>query len=163
MTRPGDGRRRGRGFTFIEMLIAVAILAVLATVAVPTVELSVQRSREQELRTALRHLREAIDAYKRATDEGMVQKNADETGYPKRLEDLVEGTPDLRDAAKRKIYFLRRLPADPMADPDLEPARSWGKRSYASSADSPREGADVFDVFSLSTQKGLNGVPYNRW
>lgn len=153
-----------RGFSYIEILVTVAILALLATAAVPYVELIVKRQKETELRRDLRDLREAIDAYKRASDEGRITKLIEESGYPKRLEDLVNGIADAKDPQKKKIYFLRRLPRDPMFPSGEEPAaKTWGKRSYDSPPDNPREGADVFDVYSLSEQKGLNGVPYNQW
>lgn len=155
---------KARGFTFIELIITVAIVAVLAAVAFPLGEVVQQRIKEQDLRNALRQIREGLDAYKRAADEGRVKKDIGDSGYPKRLEDLVEGVEDLKDPNKARIYFLRRLPADPMASrPDLPSAQTWGKRSYESPPERPQEGKDVFDVYSLSTRKGLNGVPYNLW
>jgi general secretion pathway protein G len=153
-----------KGFTLIELVITVAIVAVLASVALPLNELVVQRAKEQDLRRALRELREAIDAYKQAFDEGRIVKSASDSGYPKRLEDLVAGVEDQKSPKKDRIYFLRRLPRDPFAtDPELGPAQSWGKRSYLSPPDEPREGEDVFDVFSLSTTTGINGRPYREW
>ena len=153
-----------RGFTLIEMVVTVAIVAVLASVAVPMAELALQRGKEQDLNRVLRQLREAIDAYKLAADEGRIVKAADQSGYPRTLEVLVAGVEDARDPNRRKIYFLRRMPRDPMF-PDSATAAvdTWGKRSYASSADDPREGEDVFDVYSLSSATGLNGVPYREW
>jgi general secretion pathway protein G len=156
--------RREGGFTFIELVITAAILGVLAAAAMPLLELSIQRTKEQELRIALRQIREGIDAYKKAVDEGKVQKLVDESGYPKRLEDLASGVEDVKDVKKRKIYFMRRLPADPMFEGSVSnAAATWGKRSYESSAEDPKEGRDVFDVYSLSKGKGLNGIPYNQW
>jgi general secretion pathway protein G len=153
-----------RGFSYIEILVTVAILALLATAAVPYVELTVTRQKEAELRRDLRDLREAIDAYKKAADDGRITRMVGDSGYPKRLEDLVEGIEDVKDPRKTKIYFLRRLPRDPMFPAGDEPAaQTWGKRSYESPPDEPREGVDVFDIYSLSRQKGLNGVPYNQW
>lgn len=153
-----------RGFSFIEILVTVAILALLATAAVPYVELTVTRQKEAELRRDLRDLREAIDAYKKAADDGRITRMVGDSGYPKRLEDLVEGIEDVKDPRKTKIYFLRRLPRDPMFPAgDETAAQTWGKRSYESPPDEPREGVDVFDIYSLSRQKGLNGVPYNQW
>lgn len=152
------------GFTLIELVITVAIIAILATVAMPMVELTVQRNKEQELRTALRQIREAIDAYKLAVDEGRIIKSADESGYPKSLEILVEGIENDKDPNKAKIYFLRRLPRDPLAsDINTPAAETWGKRSYASEPDDPQEGEDIFDVYSLSSGTGLNGIPYREW
>jgi general secretion pathway protein G len=153
-----------KGFTLIELVITVAIVAVLASVALPLNELVVQRAKEQDLRRSLRELREAIDAYKQAFDENRIVKRAGDSGYPKQLEDLVAGVEDQQSPKKDRIYFLRRLPRDPFAtDPDLGPAQSWGKRSYLSPPDEPREGEDVFDVFSLSTATGINGRPYREW
>jgi general secretion pathway protein G len=153
-----------KGFTLIELVITVAIVAVLAAVALPLNELVVQRAKEQDLRRALREMREAIDAYKQAFDEGRVVQRAGDSGYPKRLEDLVAGVEDQKSPKKLRIYFLRRLPRDPFTtEPDLGPAESWGKRSYLSPPDEPREGEDVFDVFSLSTATGINGRPYREW
>jgi general secretion pathway protein G len=156
--------KRQSGFTFIELVITVAILGVLVAAATPMLELTLQRSKEQELRLALRQIREAIDAYKKAADEGRIVKKVDESGYPHKLEELASGIEDTQDPKKRKIYFLRRLPADPMFEGETANAAStWGKRSYESSADQPREGQDVFDVYSLSKRKGLNGIPYRDW
>lgn len=154
---------RPRGFTFIELVATLAILAVLAAMAFPMAELTVKRAKEQELRYDLRQIRDAIDAYKKAWDEGRIAKAVGETGYPKSLNVLVEGVEDLRSPEKAKIYFLRRIPDDPLAPPGLHGADSWGKRSYASSPDEPKEGDDVYDVYSLNTDKGINGLPYRQW
>jgi general secretion pathway protein G len=154
---------RGAGFTLIELVITVAILAVLVSAAVPLAEVTRVRAKESELRAALRTMREAIDAYKRAADEGRVQRAADESGYPRSLEALVNGVQDAKNPGRRQIYFLRRIPRDPFADPETPAAASWGKRSYASPPDAPQEGRDVFDVYSRSTARGLNGIPYNQW
>ena len=153
-----------KGFTLIELVVTVAIVAVLASIALPFNELVVQRSKEQDLRRSLREMRDAIDAYKQASDEGRVQKRVGDSGYPRKLEDLVAGVEDQKNPKKERIYFLRRLPRDPFAiDSTLGPAETWGKRSYASPPDDPREGDDVFDVFSLATGTGINGRPYKEW
>ncbi len=162
-----DGRSLGftaRGFTLIELVITVAIVALLASVALPVSELAVQRTKEQELRRTLRQVREAIDAYKQASDEGRIRKSVGDSGYPKKLEDLAEGVEDQKSPKKDKIYFLRRIPRDPLnTDPTLSAAGTWGKRSYASPPDDPKEGDDVFDVFSIAQGKGINGQPYRDW
>ena len=153
-----------RGFTLIELVITVAIVALLASVALPVSELAVQRTKEQELRRTLRQIREAIDVYKQASDEGRIRKSIGDSGYPKKLEDLAEGVDDQKSPKKEKIYFLRRVPRDPFnTDPTLSAAATWGKRSYASPPDDPKEGDDVFDVFSLAQGKGINGQPYRDW
>ncbi len=146
-----------RGFTLIELVIVVAIVALLASVAAPLAELSFQRGKEQELRTALREIREAIDAYKRASDEGRIERKADASGYPPSLATLVQGVPDKTSAEKSTLYFLRRIPRDPITGED------WGLRSYASPASDPQPGKDVYDVYSRSDETGLNKVPYREW
>lgn len=145
------------GFTLIELLITVAIVALLASIAAPLAEVSVQRDKEKELRQVLREMRGAIDAYKRATDEGVIERAADATGYPPSLAALVDGVPDKRKPDAPKLYFLRRVPADPMG------GEEWGLRSYTSAADSPQPGKDVYDVYSKNDGTGLNGVPYRQW
>ena len=155
---------KSRGFTLIELVITVAIIAVLASVALPLNELTAQRAKEQDLRRALREIRTALDAYKQASDEGRIVKRVGESGYPKRLQDLLEGVEDQKSAKKERIYFLRRIPRDPFAtDPNALPAETWAKRSYASPPDDPREGDDVFDVYSRAEGVGINGRPYKEW
>jgi len=146
-----------KGFTLIELVITVAIVALLASVALPLAEVTVQRNKEKDLRVALREIRTAIDAYKRAGDEGVIEKKADESGYPPTLAALVEGVPDKRKTDGTKVYFLRRVPADPVSGED------WGLRSYASSPTEPAPGKDVFDVYSKSADKALNGTAYREW
>jgi general secretion pathway protein G len=142
----------------------VAIVALLASVAMPLNELVVQRAKEQDLRRALRDIREAIDGYKQASDDGRIPKRVGESGYPKQLEELVAGVEDQKNPRKERIYFLRRIPRDPFADDSsLSPAATWGKRSYASPPEAPSEGDDVFDVYSLATGTGINGRPYREW
>jgi general secretion pathway protein G len=163
MNASNNAALRARGFTLIEVVITAAILAVLASAALPMSELALKRTREIQLYDALRDIRTAIDAYKRAVDEGRVTRLANESGYPKSLEILVEGAPDAKSPSKARIYFLRRIPREPFAERGLAPAETWGKRSYSSPADAPQEGADVYDVYSLSADVGLNGVAYRLW
>lgn len=154
---------KSRGFTLIELVVAVAIVGVLAMMAVPLLEMGIQRQKEAELRTALRQIRGAIDTYRQAVLDKKVEAAADASGYPPDLESLSRGVADVSSPEGRKLYFLRRLPKDPFAPREETPAESWGKRSYASPADAPQEGEDVFDVYSKSERVGLNGVPYREW
>jgi general secretion pathway protein G len=154
----------GGGFTLIELLVTLALLALLATLVVPLAQVQMQRQREQDLRTGLREIRTAIDAYKRAAEAGRIPIRAGQTGYPPSLAILVEGLEDQRDPKRRKLYFLRRVPRDPFNDDASQSdEESWGKRSYASDAAEPKEGDDVYDVYSHSPLVGLNGAPYRRW
>jgi general secretion pathway protein G len=156
---------RARGFTIIELVITIGIVSLLASAAVPAAQLVYQRERERDLRVALRTIRAAIDAYKFAADTGRIKKEVDKTGYPPKLEVLVEGVDDARSPKQGvKIYFLRRLPRDPFwPDATTPAAETWGMRSYASPPDDPQPGDDVYDVHSRSSRAGLNGVPYRDW
>ncbi|MEK6536426.1 MAG: type II secretion system protein [Actinomycetota bacterium] len=155
---------RLRGFTLVEMLITVVIVAILASVALPLSDVAVQRSREQDLRHALREIREALDAYKRAGDEGRILRAPDQSGYPPTLSVLVYGATDVKSPNSAKIYFLRRVPRDPLNPAlDTQAEATWGTRSYESPPGNPRSGKDVFDVYSLNGGTGLNGIPYKQW
>ena len=156
--------RRARGFTIIELVITVAIVALLASIALPLAEVAVQRGKEQELRGALRQVRDALDAYKQTVEEGRILKKAGASGYPKSLQVLVEGVDDAKNADGGKIYFLRRIPRVPFFVDSTVPAeQTWGLRSYASPPDDPKEGEDVFDIYSMASGTGLNGVAYREW
>lgn len=144
-------------------MAVLAILAILAAAAMPMAQLVAKRYKEQELRYHLRELRSSIDAYKRASDDGRIAKKVGESGYPAKLEDLVNGMEDIRDPNKSKIYFLRNIPTDPFAAPNQTASASWAQRSYASPPDDPKAGDDVYDVHSRSEEVGLNGVSYNKW
>ncbi|MEJ8834856.1 type II secretion system protein [Ramlibacter sp. AN1133] len=156
--------RGSRGFTLVELMVTVAIVGLLAGIALPLAELAVRRQKEQALHSALREIRGAIDAYKLAVDQGRIRRSADQSGYPESLDVLVAGVEDARSPGREKIYFLRKLPRDPLSpQADGPAADTWGKRSYASPPDAPREGADVFDVYSLAPGVGLDGVAYKDW
>lgn len=154
---------RAKGFTLVEMLVVLAIMGVLAGAARPVLQLSFQRTQEFALRDALRQLRGAIDAYKKAADAGNVARPADAAGYPPNLRALVEGVPDIKSPTGARIYFLRRLPRDPFAAPELPAEDTWGLRASDTPPDAPRAGRDVFDVFSLSERKALDGSKVKDW
>lgn len=159
-------RRNLVGFTLLELMVTLAIIALLASIASPLAELTSRRAKEQELRVALRKIRSALDRFKQDADEGrvVVDKTKD-SGYPHSLNELVAGVSDQRSPEReKKIYYLRSIPADPMAsDTGVSAESTWALRSYASPPDNPAPGKDVFDVHSKSTRPGLNGVPYPNW
>ncbi|AOE70422.1 general secretion pathway protein GspG [Pseudomonas fluorescens] len=153
-----------KGFTLIELLLTLALLATLSTVAYPLTALMGKRDRELDLQRSLREIRRAIDSYKEAADDGRIQKSIGDSGYPPTLQALVEGVTDQTDLKGKKLFFLRRIPRDPVCEcPELSPAQTWQLRSYQSSADNPQEGKDVFDVSSRSTRESLNGTLYSQW
>ena len=155
---------RQAGFTLIELVVTLTIVSILASALIPLGQWSVKRQQEAELRQALRDIRSAIDAYKKAVEDGKIIVNADASGYPPSLEVLANGVPDASSEKKRLIRFLRRLPRDPTFPQKDVPAQdTWGRRSYASPPDAPPAGVDVFDVYSLSNGTGLNGIAYREW
>jgi general secretion pathway protein G len=155
---------RARGFTLIELVVTVAIIGVLTGAAMPLVKLEVQRERESDLHHSLRVLRNAIDAYKEAADAGRVKLELGDSGYPPNLQVLVDGVEDIQSEKKVMIYFLRRVPRDPLfPDATVAAADTWGLRSYKSPPSDPQSGDDVFDVYSLAGGKGLNGIAYREW
>ena len=159
-TRP---LRISAGFSFVELLVSAAILGVLASVAMPLAETTVKRHKERDLRVALTEIRQAIDAYKSAGKAGSIAVQTEQSGYPPSFDELVGGVDDIKHPGV-KLYFLRRVPRDPFfPDKTANATDTWGKRSFESPPDNPRAGSDIFDVYSLSTMTGLNGVPYKEW
>lgn len=154
---------RARGFTLIELLVTLALIGLAASIALPVAELTTLRLKEGELRSALRQIREGLDAHKQAVDEGRIILRAGDSGYPPSLTILVDGVEDARSPTRAKIHFLRRIPRDPFADPTLKPEDTWGKRSYQSEHDRPRAGDDVYDIYSLTPGTGINGIQYREW
>jgi general secretion pathway protein G len=156
--------RSARGFTLVELLVTVVIVGLLASMTVPVGELVVKRGKEKDLRYALQSIRNGIDAYKQAVDEGRIKVDKFASGYPPNLRVLVDGVPDMRSPNRdQRIFFLRRIAPDPFAPPSADPVSTWAVRSYASPADAPSEGEDVFDVYSRSRETGLNGIRYQEW
>lgn len=156
--------KRATGFSLIELLVVIAIMSVLATIGLPLAELSHRRTQEEELRRALRDIRSAIDAYKRMVDAGLIARPAGGSGYPPNLQVLVEGEVNAQTPQASKLYFLRRLPRDPLStDSVVDPADTWDLRSYDSPPEDPKPGRDVYDVHSKVAGNGLDGTPYKRW
>ncbi|MFT3819971.1 MAG: type II secretion system protein [Rubrivivax sp.] len=162
-------RVHSRGYSVIELVVVLGILGVLAALAQPLLDLVEQREKERELRRALWEIRDAIDTWHTAHDSGAlaggVGAGDDRPGpFPPDLASLAVPRLDARPERKgARMQFLRRVPRDPFADPRLPAARTWGLRSFQSPADAPQPGEDVYDVFSLSTQRGLNGIPLRDW
>lgn len=159
---------RSNGFSLVELLVVLAILGVLAAMAMPLAQMSAERSRETELRRALWEIRDGLDAYHEARLSGAIAAptgaDASSPAYPPTLHELTLLQPDLRAKHQGEyLRFLRRVPADPFADPTLKPEQTWGLRSFLSEADKPVAGADVYDVYSKSTGTALNGVPLSQW
>jgi general secretion pathway protein G len=155
-------RRPDCGYTFVELLVVVTILLVLASAALPLTRVTVQRTKEAELRRALREMRTAIDKYKDAVDVGLISSldvRVGSEGYPPDLETLVEGVTVANDASGRKLKFLRRVPVDPLTG-----EAKWGLRSYQDRPDSTSWGGQsVYDVYTLAEGTALDGMKYRDW
>lgn len=153
--------KRNEGFTYIEIIVASMILAILAAAIIPVAEVASKRVKEAELRRDLRMIRTAIDDYKRAVDMGMIggmDLELGSEGYPEDLETLVEGVDQVGTPGK-KLKFLRRIPVDPMTN-----STDWGLRSYQDEPDSTFWGGqNVYDVFTKSQATALDGSKYSDW
>jgi general secretion pathway protein G len=152
-------RRRQRGLTLVELIVAFTIMFILTTMAVPLARGRVRRERERELRYALREVRTAIDKYKDMKDAGYLgQMKQGTEGYPESLEILVEGE-KTQGADGKKVRFLRHIPKDPFTG-----KQEWGLRS---TQDDPKSnswgGQNVFDIYSKTTEKAPDGTPYSEW
>ena len=157
---PGLGRREfpAAGFSLLELIVTVTIVALLAAVAIPLARNAIVREKEVELRRALREMRVAIDRYKEASDLGLIEVTIDTEGYPESLEVLVEGV-DQIGAVDRRLRFLRRIPVDPMTG-----SADWGLRSYQDAPDATSwGGGNVFDVYTRSGATALDGTRYQDW
>ena len=150
------------GFTFVELVMATAIMMILASAAIPVARMSIKRQKEAELRRALREIRSAIDAYHDAVVSnviGGINVSSTSEGYPPDLETLVNGVVRANDPSGKKIKFLRRVPFDPMTA-----STDWGQLAYADKPDATAwGGANVFNVYSKSADVGLDGTKYKDW
>jgi general secretion pathway protein G len=157
----GSGRKE-RGFSYIELLVAATVLAILAGAAIPLARWDQKRRSEQRLKVTLQIMRSAIDQYKKYTDEGLImQSDVEQMGYPQSLEELVEGVQvgDPQSPESKTLKFLLRIPEDPMTG-----NTEWGLRSYQDDWDSDNWGGEnVYDVYSLSPARALDGSYYEEW
>ncbi len=145
-----------KGFTLAELVMVVALIAVLSTIALPVAKFTVKRRKEADLRLALRQVRTAIDEYKRLSDQGLIPVKLGGEGYPEELEELVEGVEIVGQVTKRK--FLRRIPVDPMTKDE------WVLRSYQDSWDSTSWGGEnIYDLHTSSEGVAIDGTKYSDW
>jgi general secretion pathway protein G len=141
--------------TLVELVVAIAIMSILATMVLPISRTVVKREREKELRAALWQMRDAVDRYKDAADRGAFQIKLGSEGYPPDLETLVKGV----NVGDKKVRFLRRIPMDPMTH-----SAEWGLRSMQDDPTSDSWGGQsVFDVYTKSTGTALDGTKYADW
>ena len=151
-------RRPQIGFSLVELIVTVSIIAILVGLALPLTRNTIKREKEVALRQALREMRVAIDKFKEASDRGMIQVKLGTEGYPESLDLLVEGVPQI-GAVDKKLKFLRRIPIDPMTN-----STEWGQRAYQDDpASTSSGGQNVFDVYTKSQGIALDGTNYKDW
>ena len=160
--------RTNAGFTLLELVAVLAIMGILAAAALPLSETWLRANKERELREALWEIRDSIDRYKVMHSQGLIAVTSNvDSGYPSDLMTLVQGAPQVlpgnRVSSQARHFFLRRIPRDPFAPLNLPPEKTWGLRSYASTAERPEPGTDVYDVYSTSSEKALDGTLYRDW
>jgi len=167
--RIADCGLRKAGITLIELLVVIAIISVLATAALPLSRITVMRAKEIELRTNLRTIRTAIDAFKKDCEDKKLSSlegycKADQQNYPESLEQLTEPL-NMSGAANKSRKYLRRIPRDPMVKLETpDNANNWGLRSYSDTPDSTQwGGGNVYDVYSKSEAVALDGSKYSTW
>ena len=129
-----QGNRTERGFTILELMIVLAIIGVLITIAQPNLKGSITRAREAVLREDLFQMREALDQF-----------YADNGKYPSQLADITSQT----DKSKG---YLRSIPKDPFT----------GAPDWITVALDTEDGG-VFDIHSASTLVATDGTAYNTW
>ncbi|WP_336768902.1 type II secretion system protein [Pantoea endophytica] len=156
--------RGQQGFTLIEMMVTLTLLATLTTAALPMVQRHQQQRHEEQLRESLREIRTALDRYAQASSDGRIAKEADASNYPRSLQILTEGVMDKTSPTKKKLYFLRAVPRDPFCRCEGKSnAETWQLRASNQAPDDFSGGEDVYDIRSGSNMTGLNGVPYAQW
>jgi len=149
---------RQSGFTMVELAIVCAMILILTAMVVPVSKYGLKRQKEIELRYDLRTMRTAIDSYKKYSDMGLIPIVVDTEGYPKKLEDLVQGV-NLVGQLSKKMKFLRKVPVDPMTG-----KAEWGLRSLQDEFDSTSWGGqNIYDVYSLSNDRAIDKSHYRDW
>lgn len=137
-----------RGFTFIEVLVSLSILMLVASLCAPLWAVQHEREKQQQLRVALREIRDAIDAYHFAYQQGVIEPRLGSDGYPRSLKELVEGVPDVSRPDGHMMYFLRRIPFNPYSS-GAKLEEHWEEVPYRET----RFGsAEVFDVYAAHSE-----------
>ena len=159
--------RQELGVSLIELLVSLAIISILATVALPYAKHAITREKEYELRDALRTVRLAIDRFH---DDWRITKGgggfrdaASQDGYPKSLSVLIDGV-ETADAVSKRRRYLRGIPRNPFAPSATELEDEWQLLSYQDDPDTTIWGGqDVYDIRAKSKSVALDGSRYETW